>query len=264
MIDVMRPLPLLLLVLGACCEHVTAQKVRAFDPKAYPSETFQVTEGRFALGDVTVRIVQAKKTTYDSSPPSACRAWFEVRKEGHLLKRLYYDDIEALGGWYGIFVPKRQPLPDYFVAVKRGDYDGRLLLVARDGSLADLPGGDFFLTADKRFIVGEHEMDTDVLVVADLAQRQIVIDGEKSREIPQVAAWYQDALGYFYTEGDDWYPEGMPQERKGYVFRLDLVRHRVVKARMSAASLAASHKVAYESVSKEDCSTPTPPSPAPH
>ncbi|HEY1204089.1 MAG: hypothetical protein ABSH46_21285 [Bryobacteraceae bacterium] len=260
----MRPLPLLLLALGVCCEHAMAQKVQAFDPEAYPSETFRVTEGRFLLGDVTVRIVQARKTTYDTSPPSACRAWFEVRKQGRLLKRLYYDDIEALGGWYGIFVPKKQPLPDYFVAVKQGDYDGRLLLVARDGSLADLPGGAFFVTPDKRFIVGEHSMDTDVLAVADVARRRIVIDGERSREIPQVAEWYQDASGYFYTEGEDWYPGGMPPERKGYVYRLDLMDRRVVKTRMSPASLAEARRVAYESLGEENCTVPTPPSPTPH
>ena len=49
------------------------------------------------------------------------------------------DDIEPVGFSYGLFVPKRQPVPSYFVALKEGDYDGRLLL----------PGGFYFVTRGK-------------------------------------------------------------------------------------------------------------------
>jgi hypothetical protein len=41
------------------------------------------------------------------------------------------------------------------VAVKEGDYDGRQLLVDKDGSTHDLLGGVFFLTEDRRFLVSE-------------------------------------------------------------------------------------------------------------
>jgi hypothetical protein len=272
MIDVMNhsaqlATSLCALVLGAAGQ-ATAQKALAFDPKAYPSDTFQVTEGRYPLGDVTVRIVQARRKDPPghASPPSFCRAWLEVRSKGARLKRLYYDDIEGLGGNFGIFVPARQPLTDYFVALKEGDYDGRLLLVARDGSLANLPGGVYFLTDDKRFIVGEHVMDSSSLTVVDVAGRTVVIDGEKNQDIPQAGQWYRDALGYFYTESEDPYPEGMPPERKGYVYRLDLTRFRIVKTRMSPARLAAAGKIVYEFQlpTKGDCTSPVPtPSPAP-
>src|SRR5437879_13728514 len=191
----------ILCVLGAP-SYTAAQKVQAFKPKDYPAGQFQVSENHYTHGQVTVRILQAKKATPDSSSPHTCRAWFEVEKENRLLKRLYYDDIDASGFSYGIFVPKRQPLPDYFVAVKEGDYDGRLLLVAKDGTLANLPGGFYFLTTDQRFVIGEHATDSSELVVIDVVRRQVVIDGGKSREIPQIENWYQDGAGYFFTEPD--------------------------------------------------------------
>jgi hypothetical protein len=54
-------------------------------------------------------------------------------KGGQLLKRFYYRDINPGGSSFGLFLPKQQPSSDDFVAVKEGDYDGRLLLVDKDG-----------------------------------------------------------------------------------------------------------------------------------
>ena len=248
--------PIVFLVLGAP-PFAGAQKVQAFNPKDYPAGTFQVTENHYTHGQVTVRVLQAKKATPDASSPHACRAWFEVKKEDRLLKRLYYDDIEAVGFSYGIFVPKRQPLPDYFVAVKEGDYDGRLLLVAKNGTLANLPGGFYFLTTDQRFVVGEHATDSSELVVIDVVRRQVVIDGSKSREIPPVENWYQDGAGYFFTEPDASDQAFPPREKQGFVYRLDLEHHRVVKAAITSRELAAARKIAYDfdPLRKENCTS---------
>jgi len=67
--------------------------------------------------------------------PSDCRAWLEVRQGGRVLHQAYFDDIDAVGDDYGIFLPEHQPLADYFLAFKAGDYDPRLLLVGKDGAL---------------------------------------------------------------------------------------------------------------------------------
>ena len=88
-------------VLGAP-SYTAAQKVQAFKPKDYPAGKFQVSENHYTHGQVTVRILQAKKATPDASSPHACRAWFEVQKENRLLRRLYYDDIDASGFSYVI------------------------------------------------------------------------------------------------------------------------------------------------------------------
>src|SRR6266404_2667634 len=103
-------------------QQAVAQQVQRFDPKAYPSGSFRISRHEYPHGEVTVRIIQAKRVgAFSSEAPSYCRAWLEVRSD-RLLKRVYYDDIEPLGFSYGIFVPKRQPLADFFLAVKEGDY----------------------------------------------------------------------------------------------------------------------------------------------
>jgi hypothetical protein len=149
-----------------------------------------------------VRILEARKVTPDASSPHACRAWFQVEKGNRLLRQLYDDDIDPSGFSHGIFLPKRQLLPDYFVAVKEGDYDGRLLLVAKNGTLKNLPGGFYFLTTDQNFVIGEYATDSSALIVVDVGRRQVIIDGSKRREIPAVKNWYQDHAGYFFTEAE--------------------------------------------------------------
>jgi len=250
-----RVLVLIVFLVLSARPYAAAQKVQAFNPKDYPSGTFQVTENHYTHGQVTVRILQAKKATPDASSPHACRAWFEVERENRLLNRLYYDDIDASGFSYGIFVPK--PLPDYIVAIKEGDYDGRLLLVAKDGTLANLPGGFYFLTNDQRFLVGEHATDSSGLVVVDVVRRQVVIDGGKSREIPPVENWYQDGVGYFFTEpeaSDHGFP---PREQQGFAYRLDLEHRKVVKAAITSRELAAARKISYDFDPRrnEDCTS---------
>src|SRR6266853_422107 len=163
------------LVYAGGLERSVAQDRRSFAPDDYPPTIFSVTQANFPHGDVTVRVIQARKRTPGGTSPFTCRAWLETRKGDRRLQRIYYDDIEAVGFSYGIFVPKHQPLTEYFIAIKEGDYDGRLLLVAKDGSVANLPGGFYFETPDRRFLIGEHATDGNSVLVVDIAGRQVII-----------------------------------------------------------------------------------------
>jgi hypothetical protein len=109
------------------------KKTLAFKPADYPNSDFRVTQSSHALGAIEIRIIHAKKRKPNASPPSYCRAWAEISRGQTLLQRIYFGDIEPVGYSYGIFVPAKQPAPDYFALVKEGDYDGRLLLVNSDG-----------------------------------------------------------------------------------------------------------------------------------
>lgn len=229
---------------------------KQMDPKAYPADEFRVSQHDYQRGSVSVRVIQAKRLRGSVTPPSYCRASLEVWKGDQMMKQVYYDDIEAVGFSYGIFIPKRQPLPAYFVAVKEGDYDGRLLLIGKDGSLADLPGGFYFVTRDKRYLIGLHAMDSSVLVVVDVAKRQVVIDGEKEG-VPEIHSWYRNDAGYFFTRVDESDHSDKPREIRDYVYRLDLLQYRVAKVSISEASLAAAHRLDYDFDPREltDCAS---------
>jgi hypothetical protein len=233
-------------------------KQPAFNPKAYAASRFKVTQQQFSHGDVTIRVVEVKSKEVQAEP-HFCRAWLDVEKEGSLIRRFYYGDIEPVGFSYGIFVPKTQPLDDFFVAVKEGDYDGRLLLVAKDGSVSELPGGFYFLTSDKRFLVGDYATDDSALVVVDVALRRLVIDSRNDSTVPEILDWYHDPSGYFFNTKDDSYKGWPPRAQAGTVYRLDLTRRNVSKTSMGASELASAHKVTYDfdPRQKKDC-TATP------
>lgn len=140
----------------------------------YPADKFQVTQGKHSHGEVEIKIIEAENKNSHANEPSYCRAWVDVRKENQLLKRLYYGDIESVGWKYGVFIPLQQPLEDFFIVIKEGDYDGRLLLIAKNGAVTDLPGGSYFITGDKQFLIPEYSSDEPGLTVFDLTERKIM------------------------------------------------------------------------------------------
>jgi hypothetical protein len=219
------------------------KKSPAFDPKAYPPNKFKISRKDYPLGEITVRVTQVRNEGY-TMDPDTCRAWLEVKRGDQLVKRLYYANIEPVGGNYGIFVPNQQPSPDYFVAVKDGDYDGRLFVVSKDGQLADVLGGSYFLTADHKFLVSEYSSDLHAIVVFDVGENRKVLE---SRNIPEIDTWYQDDDGYFFTE------YGKP----GHADRLDLVNGKLTKIRVTHAEITKAHKVRddFDTAKKQDCSS---------
>jgi len=220
----------ILLILTSFAQQTTQAKV--FRPADYPPAKFQVTRKDFPHGDVTIRVIEVKNLGYTMAPDQ-CRAWLQVRKGSAVLKQFYYNDIRPVGDSFGIFVPKQQAAADYFAAVKGGDYDGRLLLVGKDGATYDLPGGYFFLTEDHRFFVSEYTSDLYAVAVFDLKDGRKVLE---ARNLPEIGSWYHDDSGYFFME------YGKP----GHAERLDLVSNRLIKIRVTPDDIAKAHKVRYD------------------
>jgi len=252
-----RLAPALLMILSLLSSQIaSAQQSRRFNPNFYPTKSFHVSRHDYLLGSFTVRVIHAKRV-YELSapPPTYCRAWMEVREGNKMLRQAYFDDIEPVGGYFGIFVPRHQPFEDYFVALKEGDYDGRLLLVGMDGSLTNIPGGSYFLTPDKRYLVGAHDSDYASLFVFDVPGRRLVIDGEKER-LPGVGDWYLDRVGYFFTEDDETGQTPDPNQKTVPIYRLDLKHLKVTKAVKTKAQLESDRKIEYAAWSRvDDCTS---------
>lgn len=169
-----------------------------------------------------------------------------MREGGRVLREAYFGDIDPAGWNYGFFLPKHQPLSDYFLALKDGDYDGRLLIVGQDGNLTNLPGGGFFLTPDKRYLIGSHDSDYQSLFVVDIARRRVVLDGEKEN-LPGVDEWHRDKFGYLFVAlDDDSMPQGYDATSKAetlVIYRLNLKSLTVIKSTIAAARLKVIPKI---------------------
>jgi len=111
---------------------------QAFKPKDYPAGKFQVSEESLHAwaGDradspgekVDTRLVFAH----------TCRAWFEVeKKQAGSRGSIMMTSMRRVQLRH--FVPSASHCRITSLRSKEGDYDGRLLLVAKDGTLANLP-----------------------------------------------------------------------------------------------------------------------------
>jgi len=228
--------------------------VRPFAARDYPAAKYQVTQSSHALGDVTIRVVHAKKRKPDGSAPSYCRAWVEVSKDKKLLRRIHYSDFEPVGFSYGVFVPSKQPSADYFVLVKEGDYDGHLLLVDREGKVTDLLGGFYFLTTDKRFLVSEYSSDSSGLAVFDMQAHRLLF---QSTDVPYVQEWYKERSGYFFTESVWSNGESVPHEGRDAIYRLDLRARKFVKSSIDPKVFQSATRIAFDFDPRqsEDCTS---------
>ena len=131
------------------------------------------------------------------------------------------------------FCPGSSHLRTTLWPVKEGDYDGRLLLVSKDGVTHDLIGGWFFLTEDRRFLVTEYFSDLYEVVVS-ISKRirkywrhRIFRRSEVGiKTIPDISLW--------------------STARPDHAERLDLERGQLVKITVSPAERSTARKVMYD------------------
>lgn len=201
--------------------------VSAIDPKAYPPEKFAVTQAAYPFGNLTVKVTQIKKKNPDGEQPRFCRAWLEAFKGDNLFKRVDYNDIDPQDGPYGIFLPPQQPSSRYVIALKEGGGDPRVLLMTHEGDFLDIPGGFYFVTADRHYLVTQTTADGGAVSVFDLVRGELLVDAQ---QVPSIFAWRAGGPGdgYFFTEAgpseDGVHP--VEQQDHGYVlsFRRGLRR----------------------------------------
>jgi len=220
--------------------------------KQYSINDFSITHSDFHHGNVVIKIIQAKKKADKyNEPPYLCRAWLDVSKAKNRIYQKYFDDIDAVGFSYGLFVPKIQPPSPYFAVVKNGDYDGKLFLVRKDGKVFDLMGGFFFITKNRRYLFSEYASDTTGLAVFDLRNGRVVFS---SMELPaEMSHWYEKKGEYYFTAEPDSY--NVPDKIIAYFY--DFSANKIIERTISGAELADSIPVTYDFDPREyeNCTT---------
>lgn len=231
-----------------------AEPYKPFIAKQYSPDDFKISQAEFRNGDAVIRIIQAKKISkkYDK-PPYTCRAWLDVMRGKQTMFRRYFDDIDAVGFSYGLFVPEVQPPPPFFAVVKNGDYDGRLFLVHKDGKVFELVGGFYFISENKRYLFSHYASDTSGLAVFDLQEGRVVFSSDKLPVYQH--QWYIRKSSYFFTASEWLGSSGMPREKEGVAYFYDFESHEIIEKKITSTELAASKSVAYDFDPREceDC-----------
>jgi len=207
---------------------------RPFEKGEYESGDFDVTTRTYPHGKVKVKITQAKRLgSRTGEAPYACRAWMEVFEGKSRTWQAYFDDISPSGFSYGLSVPLKQPSPEYLAVVKNGDFDGRLFLIDRKGTVTDLPGGFYFVSFDRRYLYSEYAADTQEVVVFDLLFGKTVLDTKTADGtlLPgDIYDWYHDDKKFYFTivkpEGAG---KGVVQEERRSIYEVKLNPPGIVK-----------------------------------
>ncbi|HEX2982492.1 MAG TPA: hypothetical protein VHO28_03005 [Ignavibacteriales bacterium] len=87
-------------------------------------------------------------------------------------------EIELEGA--GLYVPRQQPLKDYFFIIKHGDYEGIQLIIDTTGVVREIPGGEYFITNNKKYMFVLQEIDGSApFRVMDLSTMEFVFHSHK-------------------------------------------------------------------------------------
>ena len=111
----------------------------------YGSEWERKTE-TFRLGEITITMFNANRI--EDAPlktPEYQSSFLEIKIPNQKPLRKYYPDINSLGGYGGLIYAPVPSYSDYLFFTKNGDYDGRAIIVRKDGNVADIEGGMFLL-----------------------------------------------------------------------------------------------------------------------
>jgi hypothetical protein len=160
-----------------------------------PAKTaVKTTRWVYPFGGMKIDIVQTKPLQSQSN--QYCRAEIQISKDGSALSHRLFPNIDPNGDTYGLFVPEKQPSSDYFVIVKRGDYDGRTLIIDKKGHLQDLPGGAFSVIPDKGLLFSDVIQDSNLgPIVFDLRSGAVIHE-----QLPfHYAHWYRERQTLFFT-----------------------------------------------------------------
>ncbi len=229
-----------------------SDQYRPFVSKEYNRNDFEVSRGQFQNGNVSIFLVEAKRISEKyEEPPYICRAWLEVKKGSRSLYQQYFEDIDAVGFSYGLFVPIEQPPSPYFAVVKNGDYDGRLYLVNKEGKVSNLIGGYYFISKDRKYLFSEYASDDIGLEVFDLMNGQVVFSSTSTPLPGWIEQWYEKDGQYFFTIEND---SGLSAEERMLYF-YDFKSNKITEKAKAFSDIPTFHPITYDFDPRqyEDC-----------
>lgn len=175
-----------LLILTTSSFGQSSDKFESFRRSDYPVEKYQITSDSVQFKDFVIEIRQVRnKSGYE---PFSCRAWITIFNSGKPIYQKYFKAIDAVGSCYGIFIPLSQPRNDYFILSKLGDYDGRIFIIDSKGVVTEKPGGQFYVSKDKRYLFSDYYSDESGLTVFDFNSGQTLFSETIA---PRLYEWYQ-------------------------------------------------------------------------
>ena len=186
---------LLILIFMAIAGSSYAQrhdKFEAFNPSDYPANKYQIKLDSASFFQFKIEIRQLKRTGPTNAPSDFyCRAWLSVTQGNKIIQQIYYASIDPVGSCGGLFIPDKQPVKDYFIISKLGDYDGKIFILDKNGKFIEKSGGPFSISKDHHYLFSDFYSDLSGLTVYDL-RKNLVLFSDTIEPISLAGWYYQD------------------------------------------------------------------------
>lgn len=136
--------------------------------KTYKSNESKLKVRIKNIGNTQIKISQIR------NPESYCDAFVEINTSNDT-KIFTYKYIEALGGSAGIAFLENI-VPNHIVIVKHGDYDGRTILISKNGNITEVDGGSVSELINDKYLLNLAECDLGYcgFSIYDIVQEKIV------------------------------------------------------------------------------------------
>lgn len=230
-----------LLITQIAAQEVTEQK------------GFKNTTAHYTFGNYEIVLRHQRRTIplrnqeeYDNRVgPTWCAAFLQILKNGIVIDRLDFPDIEPLGGRAGLFLPIKQESPRHFIITKYGDYDCRTIIFSDCGEMYNLGGGSYRIFR-QRFLISPRALPDTIgggeFSIFDLLQNRVLMsvdwDDLCRNAYPQITG----DIGYilkYYTSGPDLFvgivsvnirKDWQMLEHTKYFYRIDFEAGKLVEA----------------------------------
>jgi hypothetical protein len=160
-----------------------ADKYLVYSKSDYPTDKYSIKANTFNFRDLKIELIQVMlidHKNFDNTSVS-CRIWLTVKNDSGIIDKLFINDCEAVGGCSGIFASIEQPVKDYFILSKFGDYDGRIILIDISGKINSYFGGQYYLSSDNKYLFSTYSSDLAGLTVYDLSQNKVLFTSDTIR-----------------------------------------------------------------------------------
>ena len=125
---------------------------------------------------------------FEKSTQYFCRASIAVMKSGRLLETIHFDSLEAVGGGAGLFVAPNQEGKHFYIIHSAGGYDGRIVVIFRNGKVINAEGGPYFITRNGKYLFSEHASDIGGVTVINLRKKEVEL---VTTDVPLAIEWYR-------------------------------------------------------------------------
>ena len=178
-------------------------KYMVFSKSDYPTSKYSIKTDTFNFKNYKIELIHVKLTDYKNSDNTSlsCRIWLTVRSNNKITDKLFISDCEAVGGCSGIYASDKQPVKDYFILSKFGDYDGQVILIDISGKIKTYFGGQYFLSDDNKYLFSTYDSDLAGLTVYDLSKNKVLFTSDSISTY--LADFYYYDNSYFAIVSDD-------------------------------------------------------------